>query len=199
MHLVSESISRPVWFQFAAQWSLESGAWPLCYFMEDNFVSNEYWAVWSTLSVGNIIGILSFWKDRAGQIVSIQGLHCLTFHLHVLEALRYGKLQHDKINIMSVCPAKTQISLGIHPDWSEFSLSTWRKLGSLATQWAHSEDWSDWADAQADLSLRWAHSFCWFCHVAAHIFSSSNFRIITAFFFCVQSFKCFRATDLQLH
>ena len=28
--------------------------------------------------------------------------------------------------------------------------------------------WSDWADAQADLSLRWAHwSFCWFCHEAA--------------------------------
>ena len=25
--------------------------------------------------------------------------------------------------------------------------------------------WSDWADAQADLSLRWAHMpFCWFCH-----------------------------------
>ena len=29
---------------------------------------------------------------------------------------------------------------------------------SLATHWAHSEDWSDWADAQADLSLRWAHT-----------------------------------------
>ena len=29
--------------------------------------------------------------------------------------------------------------------------------------------WSDWADAQADLSLRWAHkSFCWFCHAVAH-------------------------------
>ena len=28
--------------------------------------------------------------------------------------------------------------------------------------------WSDWADAQADLSLRWAHrSCCWFCHEAA--------------------------------
>ena len=26
------------------------------------------------------------------------------------------------------------------------------------------------ADAQADLSLRWAHMpFCWFCHEAAHI------------------------------
>ena len=29
---------------------------------------------------------------------------------------------------------------------------------------------SDWADAQADLSLRWAHMpFCWFCHEAAHM------------------------------
>ena len=44
------------------------------------------------------------------------------------------------------------------------------KLGSLATHWAHSEDWSDWADARSDLSLCRAHrSFCWFCHAAAHI------------------------------
>ena len=67
-----------------------------------------------------------------------------------------------------VCPVKTQVSLGIQAVCSEFSLSAWRKLGSLATHWAHSEDWSDWADAtaktlirldaQADLSLRWAHS-----------------------------------------
>ena len=89
-------------------------------------------------------------------------------------------------------PAKTQISLGIRPGWSESSLSAWRKLGSLAIHWADSEDsdqpghpsrlirvfavrmkkarvlsyplsgqrrlWSDWADAQADLSLRVAHS-----------------------------------------
>ena len=41
---------------------------------------------------------------------------------------------------MTVRPAKTQISLGIHPVWSESSLSVWRKLGSLSTHWAHSED-----------------------------------------------------------
>ena len=71
--------------------------------------------------------------------------------------------RHDKTNKLRVCPAKTRISL-ISP------LSAWRKLGSLATHWAHSEDWSDMADAQADLSLHWAHnSFCLFCHVAAHI------------------------------
>ena len=38
-----------------------------------------------------------------------------------------------------VHPAKTQISLGIRPVWSESSLSAWRKFGSLATHWAHSE------------------------------------------------------------
>ena len=32
--------------------------------------------------------------------------------------------------------------------------------------------WSDWADPQADLSLRWAHMpRCWFWHVADHIMS----------------------------
>ena len=51
--------------------------------------------------------------------------------------------------------AKTQISLGIRPVWSESSPTAWRKLGSSATHWVHSEDS---ADAQADLSLRWAHS-----------------------------------------
>ena len=31
--------------------------------------------------------------------------------------------------------------------------------------------WSDWADAQADLSLHWLHRpVCWFCHEAAHLF-----------------------------
>ena len=71
-----------------------------------------------------------------------------------------------------VHPAKTQISLGIHPVWSESSLSSQRNIGPLlwTTYWAHSEDWSDWVNAQADLSLHWVHmSFCWFCRVVAHL------------------------------
>ena len=32
----------------------------------------------------------------------------------------------------------------------------------------------DWTDAQADLSLRWAHTpFCWFCHEVAQLFNNS--------------------------
>ena len=63
----------------------------------------------------------------------------------------------DKTNKVSERPANSQISLGIRHVWSVSSLSGWRKLGSLATHWGHSEDWSDWADAQADLSLCWVH------------------------------------------
>ena len=79
-------------------------------------------------------------------------------------------LPDDKTNNMTVRPAKTQISLGIHPIWSESLLSAWRYIASSATHWAHCEDWPDWADAQADLSLRWAHRpYCLFCHEAAHL------------------------------
>ena len=53
-----------------------------------------------------------------------------------------------------VHPAKTQISLGIHPVWSESLLSAWRSYPLSAQR----RLWSDWADAQADLSLCWAHT-----------------------------------------
>ena len=51
--------------------------------------------------------------------------------------------------------------MGIHPVWSESSLSTWRKFGSLASNYPLNTQrrlWSDCADAQTDLSLGWAHS-----------------------------------------
>ena len=56
-----------------------------------------------------------------------------------------------------VHPAKTRISMGIPPVWSVFAVRM-KKAWVLSHPSAHSEDWSDWADAQADLNLRWAHS-----------------------------------------
>ena len=41
---------------------------------------------------------------------------------------------HDKASSVSVRPAKTQISLGIRPVWSESLLSAWRNLGSLPNE-----------------------------------------------------------------
>ena len=40
---------------------------------------------------------------------------------------------------------------------------------------ADSEDSSVWADAQADLCLRWAQwPFCWVCHAAAHVYLAAE-------------------------
>ena len=54
-------------------------------------------------------------------------------HSKTVTCCKEYELRHDKANKMSVRPAKTQISLGICPVWSESSLSAWRMLGSLAT------------------------------------------------------------------
>ena len=84
--------------------------------------------------------------------------------------------------IKTACaPSEDTYSLGIYPVWSKSSLSAWRKLGSLATHLAHSEDWSDCADAQADPSPGWSHKpYCRFCRALAHfIFLNSQ---VTSYF-----------------
>ena len=71
--------------------------------------------------------------------------------------------RHHKTNNVRVRRAKTHLPRLIRV----FAV---RSMGSYGPKLFHAdgEDWSDWADAQADLSLRWAHiPFCWFCHEAA--------------------------------
>ena len=81
----------------------------------------------------------------------------------------WSEPRHDKTNKVSVRPAKTQISLGIRPDWSESSLFAGRKLESLATNWAHSED-SDLTGRMPRLICRhWAHS-----HFVGFVMSLGN-------------------------
>ena len=47
------------------------------------------------------------------------------------------------------------------------SMGSW---GPHASSCAQQRLWSDWANAQADLSLRCAHMpFCWFCHAVAQM------------------------------
>ena len=60
---------------------------------------------------------------------------------------------------MTVCPAKTQISLGIRPVWSE---------ASLCAQWVAKDPSFLHADSEDSESSLGAQSFCWFCHEAAH-------------------------------
>ena len=62
---------------------------------------------------------------------------------------------HDKSNKVAVRPAKTQISLGIRPVWSESSLCAQLLAKDPSLLQADSEDW---ADAQAHLRIRWVNS-----------------------------------------
>ena len=71
----------------------------------------------------------------------------------------------------SVRPARTQPQPGHPPSLislrSTLNGYSWRPNVSSCGQ---RRLWSDWADAQADLSLRWAHlPFCWLCHEAAYL------------------------------
>ena len=63
--------------------------------------------------------------------------------------------------------AKTQISLDVHPVWSGSAVYALRVAKDPRFLHEDSKDWSDWAGAQADLSIRW---FCWFCHAVALFF-----------------------------
>ena len=51
-----------------------------------------------------------------------------------------------------------------------FAVRSMDSQGLMVSSYGQRSLWSDWVDAQADLSLRWAHmSVCWFCHTAAHL------------------------------
>ena len=77
--------------------------------------------------------------------------------------IRKSKLK-SKLSQHTTKPTKSHVRQAK----TQIRLSAWRNLWSLATHLANSEDWLDWVDVQADLSLRWAHMpFCWFCRALA--------------------------------
>ena len=56
---------------------------------------------------------------------------------------------------------------------------------------------SDWADAKADLSLRWAHTpLCWFCHEAAQK-KVSSLTCCQTLIFELEHDKTYSSHDLQ--
>ena len=109
-------------------------------------------------------GWMAGWKDGWTDVQTVKifgGYNIISHHFCVAE---YNKmtcaLSEDSdlpghppslIRVLAVCMKKPWVL--------SYLLNPQRRL------------WSDWADAQADLSLRWAHmSFCWFCHEVVNIF-----------------------------
>ena len=134
---------------------------------------------WSESSLGT--QSFCWFCDDAAQILKCPWYFQLSVHYRCKpgDSTRYRKKQqhrsvfephHDKTNRMACAPSEDSDQPGHPPSLirifavrlkkariRNYPLSAQRRL------------WSNWADAQADLSFRWAHMpFCWFCHDAAH-------------------------------
>ena len=81
------------------------------------------------------------------------------------------ELRHDKTNKITCAPSEDSDQPGHPPSLIRVFVVHMKKSWVLSYPLISQRRlWSDWADAQADLCLRWAHiSFCWFCHAAAQM------------------------------
>ena len=89
----------------------------------------------------------------------------------------------DKTNKMACAPSEDSDQPGHPPSLIRVFAVRLKKARilsyPLSAQWRL---WSDWADAQADLSLGWAPiSVCWFCHEAAHFFVYYAYPYMSSF------------------
>ena len=114
---------------------------------------------------------LSFYNDI---------LMALVIDISLFKGNSWNEPRHDKTNKVSERPAKTQISLGIRPVWSESSLSVWKawvlsyplSIQRRLIRLGRCPGWSE--------SSLGAQSLCWFCHVVAQMNQDSNCRYCKA-------------------
>ena len=78
------------------------------------------------------------------------------------------ELRHDKTSKMSV-PSKDSDQLGHLPSLIRVFAVRMKKAWVLSTYWAHSEDSDQTGCPGWSESSLGAQSFCWFCHLAAHL------------------------------
>ena len=97
-------------------------------------------------------------------------LHRIDFNKHM------SRLMTKPTKLL--CAQRRQISMGICPVWSESLLSAWRKIGSLATHWAHSED-----SGQTGRMPRLIWVFAWrTCHYVGFVIMSWGGSMSLPFF-----------------
>ena len=85
-----------------------------------------------------------------------------------MNRVRPNELPHDKTNKMICAPSEDSDQPG-----HLIRVFTVRMKKACVLSYPLSAQrrlWSDWVDAQADLSHQWMHrSFCWFCHEVARM------------------------------
>ena len=118
--------------------------------------------IWDTEGVGHFAGRLLVYRHFLVSRFTALPLCVAIFSHKAIEPPR------DKTNKMTCAPSEDSDQ----PFFTVRMKKAWVLCHPLSAQ---RRLWSDWADAQADLILRWAHMpFCWFCHEAVHLLFSFN-------------------------
>ena len=143
---------------------------------------------WSTSNLGAyvIMLVLSCCCSNVSKDDSTQFKTLIQWDLHVYACLhckclsqKVNEPRRDKTNKLTCAPSKDSDQPGHPPSLIRvFAVRSMGSYGSKFSSCAQRRLWSDGADAQADLSLRWAHRpFCWFCHDAAQmLFNNEQFN-----------------------
>ena len=106
-----------------------------------SWVINQYFRGVKCLAQGHNMAAVGFEPPTSRSGVRHSTTEPPRFVLFVCSLLKSSYEQHyDKTNNMACMPSKDSDEPGIHPVWSESSLSAWRSIGSLTTHWEHSED-----------------------------------------------------------
>ena len=120
-----------------------------CTFSHESCWHQEIFELW-----GGQQAVSSLRGDHRGQRCSTRKLKGLCYR-----SSKGTLMSHDMTKPIKWLYTQRRLrSAWASPQSDQSLLSAWRKLGSLANHWAHGKDWSGWADAQADLSLRWTHT-----------------------------------------
>ena len=79
---------------------------------------------WLNIHLGEIIGLIHALEKRYYQTKTELRYNFGSVCMVCLMRQKRFEPQHDKTNKVTIRPAKTQISLGMHPVWLESSLCT---------------------------------------------------------------------------
>ena len=117
--------------------------------------------VWNKNTTGTFIHCNSLLSNVCKQLLPETESNMIKSYIYQSLMNNAFEPSNDKTNKMTVPSEDSdqtgRISLGIRPVWSVFAVHS-RVAKEPSFLVSDSEDWSDWADAQTDLSVRWAHN-----------------------------------------
>ena len=96
---------------------------------------------------------------HADVFIYVTGIQEQESHYDYFKVWRWNEARHDKTNKMTCVPSEDSDQPGHPPSLIRvFAVHFMGSQGPKLSSCGQRRLWSDWVDAQADLSLRWMHT-----------------------------------------